>query len=605
MPDKTGKASKDRAKKRRPRCVNHPKVRAVTRCEVCRKPICRECAELYEGPRICGEACWSKKAAEEHERSATEDRALRKKRDRTTDRAVTIGLWAVILAVIAVGALFIYSRTSDHSGDKLWELSGSGYSRSYSALPHSNTVCFASSDGIIKAVSALTGEPTWTSKLPDGEKPSHPLMIDEDRCLVHSGNKIFLCGSARRVPLWEITASRPAIYAKSVILNDNMFMASSSRASYYYETSRFLRALSAASPESWEPSDGMPKREEQKTASTVTSADMATGAVRWRTDLEDIRVGGLLADESRVYAAGYRPVQYSGLSSFRTGAKSQGDSDEIEGEKPLGTTQLWALNTETGAPEWKLEGTGDFLTPPMMSDEGIVFATRENIYLVSSDGTIKWKFPLIKRSVYSLQPYEDKLFVSTDDGHIACLDLQSGEKKWIAHTGAIAEKIAVSYQMVCVPGLVEENREPRKVIPTKRWKGSEDLLEKALKSSGVSYEPIVLGLDIDNGETLWSIRKIDGEFEYADGILYVLRHTSKFLFMDASADPSELAKTVSNLGAYDVATGKRLWEAGIDGHASDLRLSAGAALMVSRPESLSLSAGGGSVPIRLIAVSLQ
>ncbi len=605
MADEPAKAAGHGAKKRRPRCANHPKAPAVTKCEVCRKPICRECAELYEGPRICSETCWDAKAAQEREGASAKERALRKKKEKAADRAVTMGMRAAALAAIAAGAFFLYSRASDHSGDKLWELSGSAYSHNYSTLSHSSAICFVLSDGTVKVIDSLTGQPVWTAILPEGQRPSHPLMIDDETCLVHSENKVFLCRSGRGVPVWEVTAPRPVIYATPVIFNDNLYLASSSRASYY-EMSPLMRILSAAAPESQRPSYSRKEQGEEETASTVIAADMASGAVRWRTDLKDMRVGGLLADGNRVYAAGYRPRRYSGFRYQRRDSSSSGGSDSTEDEEPLGATQLWALNAETGAREWKLEGTGDFLVPPMMSDEGIVFATKNNIYLVSVDGREKWKFPLLSRRVYSLTPYEDKLLVSTDDGYLACLDLESGERKWVAPTGAVTDKVEVSYPMVCVPGLVEVNREPRKVIPTKRWEGSEDLLAKALKSRGPSHEPILLGLDIESGEALWSIRKIEGEVEQADGIIYTLRHSTRSLLMDASADPSELAEVVSNLGAYDAVTGEKLWETGIEGYASGLRLAAGAAIMISRPEQFSIAAGsGGAATVRMIAISLQ
>ncbi|NQU08568.1 MAG: hypothetical protein HQ583_08405, partial [Candidatus Abyssubacteria bacterium] len=90
-----GEGTKPRRK--RPRCVNHPKASAATRCEVCRKPICRECVQYYEGARICGEECWGRKAGEERERIAAEERALRKKREKLANKAATIGMWVIAL----------------------------------------------------------------------------------------------------------------------------------------------------------------------------------------------------------------------------------------------------------------------------------------------------------------------------------------------------------------------------------------------------------------------------------------------------------------------------------------------------------------------------
>jgi len=614
MSERSKETAKQGGEKRARACVNHPKKRAVTRCEVCRKPICSECAEMYEGPLICSEACWNQKASEERKRVDAEKKALRKKRDRMADHAITIGLWSIALVIFALAAFFIYSRTSDRTGEKLWEFSDPGYYGNYSTLPDSAAVCFASYSGGVRAVGSLTGKPIWSVSLPEGERASSISIIDYDQCLAHSNNKVFLCGSGSGVPIWELTAPQPAIYAEPVISQGSLFLASSPRASYY-EMSPLMRAISVATRETeqpWEDDD------EKKIVSIITAADMASGEARWETELEDIRVGGLLADSTRVYAAGHRPRRYPSRSYPRYRASARGDSrqpskepsDESketeDEEEALGATQLWALNADTGEPEWKLDATGDFRVSPAMTDEGIVFATDENVYLVSPDGREKWKFPLANRTAYSLKAHEGKLLVSTSGGTLKCLDLQTGHEKWTVFTGASVDKIAVSDQLVCVPGLVEVNQEPRKVIPTKRWKGSEDLLEKAFKRPDLEYEPILLALDIESGDTLWTKRKIDGEFKCADGVLYTLRHTTKMLFMDASVDPSDIAKTVSNLSAFDVATGEKLWETGIDGRASDLRLAAGAALMISRPEQMSTAGNtGGPVSVRMLAISLQ
>lgn len=599
-----GEGTKPRRK--RPRCVNHPKASAATRCEVCRKPICRECVQYYEGARICGEECWGRKAGEERERIAAEERALRKKREKLANKAVTIGMWVIALAALAGVGAFFYAKASDRSGEKLWESSGSGYSRRYSTHHRLGTAAFAASDGGIMTIDVLTGKEKWNVRLPEGQRASKLRLIDDNRCLVHFENRVLLCSSAQGTPAWELTAPQPVIYAEPVVREGMLYLASSSRHSYY-EMSPLQRVLSAAPPEPWNPAKTREEEEREKTISTITSADMTSGAVRWQAELEDIRVGALLADEDRVYAAGYRPERYESFSATREREKrGEGRAEEAEKEESLGKTQLWALNAETGAPDWKLEGTGTFVVSPVMSSEGLVFATRENIYLVSPDGKIQWTHSFGKqRGVHSLQPYEDSLLVSTSDGLLSCFQLQSGKRKWVTEIGIGAGKIAVSFDLVCVPGYVAVNQEPQKVIPTKRWEGSEDLLEKALKSSSTEYEPVVLGIDLESGETRWSIRKIEGDFEFANGILYALRHSTRYLFMDASADPGDISKTFTNLGAYDCMTGEKIWETAIDGHASNLRLAAGVALMTSRPLEFSLSGGGGTIPVRLIAISLQ
>ena len=605
----SGRRPTQTRKRRRVRpCANHPKAPAVTRCEVCGKPICKKCASSHEDARLCGEACWETMAGRNYKKATAEERSQRRKKEKQADRAVTIGLLAAALTVVGVVAAVILLKMTDHTGEKLWEISGPGYSSAYTADPYSATICFASYDGSVKTINSLTGEVGWTVKLPEGERPSHPRMIDDDTILVRSGyNKLYLCGSSRNVPLWELTAPRPVISGEPVAHDKRVYVASSSGSSFFGGYSQYgydamspadlvARALSSLSGTLEKDTE----EDQSKTTSTITAVGMRSGETLWSADLEDIKIAGLLADDDRVYAAGYRPLSYEDYISSDAAA---GETEDDE-EEDTGTTQLWALNAETGEPEWTYKGTGSLAVPPVMSDEGIAFATRRNVYLVSHMGEPMWKHP--QRNVSSIKPNGASLLLSTVDGFLICLDLESGEKKWTVHTGVPAYDIVASDNLVCAPSMVEVNKEPRKVIPTKRWKGSEDLLEKAMKSSGVELEPILVGLDPQTGDTLWTIRNVDGEFEYADGTLYTLRHHTRLLLLDATADPSELFGGHTTLAAYDATTGEQIWQQGIDGRASNLRLAFGVALLTARPDAMSVSAdGGGPVSIRLIAISLR
>jgi outer membrane protein assembly factor BamB len=414
-------------------------------------------------------------------------------------------------------------------------------------------------------------------------------------------------------------APQPAIYAEPVVHNENLFLASSTGYSYYESYSSFgaemaplAEAVSEALSRPWDTSqiggDDDDDDEDDTIISTISAAEIDSGKALWNTDLEDIRIAGLLADEDRIYATGYRPQTYEEYrESLRESYEDEASDGRKEKDEALGTTQLWALDAETGEAKWKLEGTGHFFVSPIMSEEGIVFATRQNIYLISTEGATKWTYPLIDKYVLSITPNQDTLLFSTMDGSLVCLDLANGKKKWMTTTGAPAGKIIATYGIICVPGGVEVQKGPLKVIPTKRWKGSEDLLEAALKKMQETvFEPNLMGVSPENGEILWTIDKIEGTIEYADNVIYILTHHTQFLFMDATADSSDIAKQVSYLNAYDAATGKQLWRLGIDGDVSDLRLSFGTALVVARPSVLSLAANRGeSSPVRLIAIALN
>ena len=604
MATERGKPSdrkRTKSRRRRP-CVNHPKKAAVVRCEVCGKPICRECAEYYEDARICGEGCWGDKISKERASISTKERQRRKKREMRADRTVSAGMWIVALVLLAAVGAFIVTMMADHAGEKLWESSDPGFWDMYSVQPHMSTAYYPSKKRSIGAVDVLTGQKKWSAQLPEGIKASRLQAIDDYRCLVSYKNKALLCASTRSTPLWEITAPLPVLHTEPVVFEDSIYLASAAF-SYYSSYSSTYRTPVAASAAPVQPSEAIEQEEEQASV-IIVAGDMASGAVRWQTEMEDIRVGGLLADENQVYVAGSRPYSTHVTTTPSEKSSDEDTSEGADDEEQIGTTQLWALNAETGEPEWKLEGTGSFHASPMMSDHGIVFSTRENIYLVSPEGGIKWKYPLRDQYIYSLKPHDDKLLVSTSGGFLRCLDLESGGKEWMTEIGTGADKIVPAFQQVCVSGLVPVNRTPGKVTPTKRWKGSEDLLKMVLKKSSSEMEPALFGIDLNTGEVLWSISKIDGDFEYADGVLYALRHSTRYLFMDGSADPGDISKSVTTMGAYDCMTGERLWETTMDGHVSDLRLVQGVALAVAGSAMFSLSGGGDRPPARLIAISL-
>jgi outer membrane protein assembly factor BamB len=576
----------------------------VVWCEVCGKPICQACVGRYEGIAVCSEPCWNQKMSAEQTRAAAEGRHRRRSREEKANRTVVVGLWAVLVAVIAGVALFAYGKMSDHSGEKLWEESYSSSFHNFSVSPQSDTAWLALGDGTIQAIDTRSRNRKWGVKLPENLRALRPKMMDEGRCLIRSENALYMCSSIQTAPLWDYTTPQPSLSAEPVIVDDSIYIASSSRYSHFGSfdeedsVEAMLRGL-------WPPpADEKEESEEPENVSTISSVNINSGAEQWRTALEGFTTSGLIADGNVVYAAGYGPDRDREEPSVDA-TITEDDTAYAYDTVGFGTTELWALDAATGNRIWQLECTGNFLFPPMLSRDGIVLATQRNIYLISPSGEQTWTFPLRQRIVRALRPHDDRLLFSTADGFLVSLDLLTGDMTWITEIGADAEKIIVSPPLACVAGMTAVNQEPRKVLPTKRWEGSEDLLQKAIKRPDVVYQPVLLGIDLETGETRWSIPRIDGDFDYSYGIVYALRYYNRVQLLDASADPSEFAKTITNLGAYNFLTGEKLWETAIDGYASDLRLAQTVALVKATPAVLSFARGGGEVAVRLVGVSLE
>jgi len=550
----------------------------------------------------------------ESAQATAEERSKKKKREKRANRAVVISLWAVLLGILGAAGYFVYSIKADHSGEKLWQFERPGSLFKYAVKPHSSSLFLLSAEGSVNAISLLSGQQEWTATLPEQVSLSRPLPVDSDRCLVYSANTVSLCTAAKTQPAWTFNAPLPYLSREPTVQDDRLYVSSTGMPPGLTVFSELFEAASTSSAARERfsairslPRPNVPTAENAtqaaKKASTISAVDMASGSELWRAEIENISVGGLFADKERVYVAGYPPFDYSTYTFSQPEKTTEEDSSNDAEQDEAFSTQLWALNAATGKPEWKLEGTGHFLIPPMSSSNGIVFSTEENIYLVSPEGKVKWNYPLHDKGIMSLQPFGEKLFVTTTDGFLVCLDLASGSRKWVTAIGSATDKIVVNPPFVYVSGAAKVEKEMRKGIPTKRWQGSEDLLKKALKSAGTSYEMVLHGIDIETGEKRWAIPKITGDFEFAGGRLYALRYFERFQMLDPSVDSSEITKTISNLGAYDATTGEKLWEAGIDGYASDLRLTDYVAIVTSHTAALTFAANEPPPP-RLVGISL-
>lgn len=600
MSKRTEKAAHESQEYRRKvPCVNHHKVVAVTRCEVCGNPICRECIKYYEGALICSAECLVKKTSEQEGRISADDRHQRKVREQKLDRAVTIGLWSALGLVLAAVGIFVYLKMTDQSGEKIWEFKKAGGYFRYWVKPGINTLFLLSDEGTLDAVDSLTGVPSWSAKFKKGKGSGRALVIDAARCLVYFSDTVLLCQEEHGDPVWKFDVPKPPLSATPAFLNERVYLASCP-SDLSYESFDYL---------SWQSSP--PEKEgDEGEYSVVTAVDMSSGQELWSIELKDIRISALLAADHGLYAVGYKFSDYSRYrylrSRERTPLSEEGDADEKE-ELPS-QLHLWALDLASGEPKWRIEGTGDFAAAPRTTERGIVFSTTQNVYLISQDGTSKWKYPLMDKLVYAIEPSATDLFVSTDDGFLNCIDLDSGKWKWMSHVGTGAFKIVPSPPLVFVSGWVKKHHDEEdemQFTATKRAQGVEDLLEETMRPFDDTYERVLYGINIESGEKLWSVPKITGDFQFAQGRLYALRYFEWMQLLDATVDPSQLAKRVSNLGAYDPLTGERVWESGIEGHVSDLALTDYAAIVTAREELFSIAGGQQPREVRLIGISLR
>ncbi|RJP21390.1 MAG: hypothetical protein C4520_10285 [Candidatus Abyssobacteria bacterium SURF_5] len=138
-------------------CKNHPSAPAVDYCQTCGLPICKECAISFSGASFCSSECWSSKSAEESKDAV----ANRKKRERRADFAVTAGMWAFCMVVLAAIGIFIFQKTSDHSGEKLWEIDSTEGFYEYFAQSQLASFFALRTSGYVEALDLRTGSSKW------------------------------------------------------------------------------------------------------------------------------------------------------------------------------------------------------------------------------------------------------------------------------------------------------------------------------------------------------------------------------------------------------------------------------------------------------------
>lgn len=98
------------------KCAYHPNKEAVTRCSLCQKPLCEECASSADGKDVVCSRCSILEAArdasqgvDERREEMEEKRLSRQARSKRKSRILTVALLALSVLVLA-GNLYFYLK---------------------------------------------------------------------------------------------------------------------------------------------------------------------------------------------------------------------------------------------------------------------------------------------------------------------------------------------------------------------------------------------------------------------------------------------------------------------------------------------------------------
>lgn len=100
-------------------CLNHPDTEAVAKCEACGKPLCSQCAQLFNGHCYCSQSCCDRGMA-----ASVRSGNVIEKRARTDAKLKLRGwlIFLVLLALIAGGAYYYFQHRKEIDRQADWSL---------------------------------------------------------------------------------------------------------------------------------------------------------------------------------------------------------------------------------------------------------------------------------------------------------------------------------------------------------------------------------------------------------------------------------------------------------------------------------------------------
>ncbi|RJP22760.1 MAG: hypothetical protein C4520_07840 [Candidatus Abyssobacteria bacterium SURF_5] len=561
-------------------CANHQFIAAAAHCDICGRPICKDCIRYYGGEHICSAECWTQKIAQD---SLHMFAAYRRKSK--FKLGALIGLAASICLLIGLSFFFIYSKM-ERPGARLWELKYSPQCFGYKIVPSIDTVFVMKDDNTVQAVDTNSGKQRWLAHLPEEHKGCRLTAFDSGRAFVDFSGKLLLLNSVETRPAWEYALPQPDLSASLVFSNETLFLSSSSAGPRGGYSSRRARADSR----------GNRVQEGDAPASMISAVEAGTGKEIWAFPAEEVVVNDLFLVDATLYGFGERAV------SLPASEEASPAGQKTENDLNAGSALL-ALDPHTGFLRWQTDLDGGCVLPPMPIPQGFLIATRESISLISLSGSVLWQHPLAQQTVLSLDYSDGLLFVLSQDGLLSCIEADSGLRKWMADVRLATGRLFTASQYVYVCGRREHKPKPPKTAvhnpPFPEIAGSSSQLDPDIFTlTEATTEKVLCGLDMASGEEFIS-RTLQGNLHFLNGAVYALSLLHWENNSEMPVDPPQDIAPLSALSAYELSTGVKKWEILIDGAASDVHVSGSVAIVKVVP------LDGSDQSPRLIGFSLR
>jgi outer membrane protein assembly factor BamB len=240
--------------------------------------------------------------------------------------------------------------------------------------------------------------------------------------------------------------------------------------------------------------------------------------------------------------------------------------------------ELHAVDARTGQERWSFRAGGPVRTRPVLGEGALLFQADDGFLykLDAASGRETWRVRLVEKPVERL-PFDNpksrfdrfgsdvavaggRLYVGTHDGHVLALDPATGARVWDFATGdSVLAAPAVDSGRVYAASFDKHVYALDAGSGRLLWK--RDTLGAVVSTPAVAGDLVVvgnrcydlLGLKASTGEVAWKryvwFSWIESSATVRDGVAYV-----------GSSD-------AASVGAFDVRTGRPLWQADVHGWA--------------------------------------
>lgn len=210
----------------------------------------------------------------------------------------------------------------------------------------------------------------------------------------------------------------------------------------------------------------------------------------------------------------------------------------------LGATTASALSAVSGCASSILETRSASIGWSYSTDEIVEFEIgEEHVYVLGksklhaislTDGTQVWTYPIENPSGFEL--YDSTVYVYGEK-RLAAIDRSTGRERWYA-SGSYqsvfrGKRAVVGYKWNGVDTLAFDPE-----TGDQKWKWSGSRLGRLSESVALTYEDRLMGIDLANGNHLWTFEEGPASYEYTDDRVYTTVETEDNSFTLFALDPA-------------------------------------------------------------------